>query len=261
MEHPLVGQQEGEVGLGATLDGGLLAVVDALTHARGAQHVLGHPLAPLTPGLRARQRLTQGLGGLGQPLLLAGGRLEALDELAMLLGPLLLELGDEHPKLAELRVHGGDLLAEVLRHAADPLADHLGQSAHLLRDQLVDRVDLGLQRGHDGAELLVDALLGTVEAEIDGLTTVLELGGAGLEPAVEALTRNRDHLLHHPIDLSVLAGREFLREPGDGGTLHVTASARHHHADPEAQGGGENDGDQHGDHENGFHASNATKGV
>jgi hypothetical protein len=41
------GQQEDEVGLGAAFRGALLAVVDPFDHPRQAEHVLGHPLAPL----------------------------------------------------------------------------------------------------------------------------------------------------------------------------------------------------------------------
>ena len=41
------------------VDLGLLAVVDVLGEPGEAQHVLGHPLAPLAPGLRVGQRLAR----------------------------------------------------------------------------------------------------------------------------------------------------------------------------------------------------------
>ena len=67
------GQVEREVG--AAGDPGvrpaelrLLAVVDVLGEAGEAQHVLGHPLPPLTAGLRAGERFAERPGGVGERL-------------------------------------------------------------------------------------------------------------------------------------------------------------------------------------------------
>ena len=92
---PAARQQEREVGDGAAGGGGLLAVVDALDEAGGAQHVVGHALAPLATGLRAGQGLAQVLGGVGQagcwPSVACS---RPVDERAVLLGGSLLQRAD-----------------------------------------------------------------------------------------------------------------------------------------------------------------------
>ena len=114
MQVLVVGQQEGEIRAGPTLDRSLLSVVDALAHAGRAQDILGHALPPLAAGLGAGERLAQVLGGLGENLLLPGRRFKRLDELAVLLGALLLQLPDEVAQLGELGAHRLDLMAKAL---------------------------------------------------------------------------------------------------------------------------------------------------
>ena len=103
MEVAAAGEQEGDVGDRAAGDAGLLAVGDALDHPGEAQHVVGHALAPLAAGLGAGQRLAEVRGGLGQR---AGGGLRLLEagqELAVLLGAVVVELRDHVAQALELR--------------------------------------------------------------------------------------------------------------------------------------------------------------
>ena len=97
-----VRQQEGEVGDAAARDAGLLAVVDALDEACGAQHVVGQPLAPLTAALARRQRLFQRLRGLVERRARLHRLLQPVFEAALLLGPVALELLDQLTHLLEL---------------------------------------------------------------------------------------------------------------------------------------------------------------
>jgi catechol 2,3-dioxygenase-like lactoylglutathione lyase family enzyme len=55
----VAGQQEGDVGARSVAQRALGHVVDARLEPRCGEHVLGHALAPLAPGLRAGQRLAQ----------------------------------------------------------------------------------------------------------------------------------------------------------------------------------------------------------
>ena len=154
------GEEEGDVGDGAAGDARLLAVGDALDHPGVPQDVVGHALAPLAAGLGAGQRLAQVAGGLGQG---AGGRLgllEPREELAVLLGAVAVELGDDVAQALELG-------AEAL----DPLLEGRGA-----------QVELAGAAGHRVAELLAGQLGGHVGRGRDGVLALhpqprLELGG------------------------------------------------------------------------------------
>ena len=114
MQLPPAGEHEGEVGHRAGPRGRLLAVAHALDQPGGAQHVVGHALTPLAPGLGAGQCLAQRLGGVGQ---LAAHR----DDLgqaglhpALLLGALPLEA---HHQVG----HAGQLAAQLTRAPLEAL--------------------------------------------------------------------------------------------------------------------------------------------
>ena len=67
VEHVALGQLERVVRPArAALDLNLLAVVDVLDESGEAEHVLGHSFSPLATHLRARQRLAQRAGGIGE---------------------------------------------------------------------------------------------------------------------------------------------------------------------------------------------------
>ncbi len=189
MQVLIVGQQEREVGSGAALDRSLLAVVDPLAHAGGAENILGHTLTPLATGLGAGKRLAQVLRGLGEHLLLLGGRFERRDELAVLFGALPLQLRDKVAQTGELlRAHRLDLRPRLFRHPTDPLADGLGHATDAFGDEFVDRVDL-LGEGCDHG----------LEVVVDRLTSVLKLGRARLQATIKALASDA----YDPLDDTV----------------------------------------------------------
>ena len=100
----------------AALDGDLLLVVDVLDEAGEAQHVLGHPFAPLPSGLAARQRLAQPLRGVGE---VAGLRRVELELLA--------HLAERHlagaSEVGELRFDPGERCPDVVLDLAEPSLD------------------------------------------------------------------------------------------------------------------------------------------
>ena len=73
----------------------LLAVVDAFDEAGGAQHVVGHALAPLAAGLRAGQGLPQRLRRAGQLGRRPQRVAQTLHQLAVLRGPVALQRADQ----------------------------------------------------------------------------------------------------------------------------------------------------------------------
>ena len=160
VEHAAAGQQEGDVGDGAAGDARLLAVGDALDHAGEAQHVVGHALAPLAAGLGAGEGLAQVAGGLGEGPRGRGGLLQPGQQLAVLLGALLLQRADHVAEPLELR---GEPL--------DPLLEGGGA-----------QVELAGAAGHRVAQLLAGHLGGHVGGGGDRVLALhaqagLELGG------------------------------------------------------------------------------------
>ncbi len=115
VQHAALGQQEGDVGDAAAGHAGLAAVVDALDQAGHAQDVVGHALAPLAAGLGAGQRLAQALGGGGQVAGLPGGLGELGVQVALLGGPLFLQLDHQAGRAvgAGRRLFLDDLVAQV----------------------------------------------------------------------------------------------------------------------------------------------------
>ena len=90
---------------GAAVDLGLLAVVDVLGEPGQAQHVLGHPLAPLAAGLRVGQRLAQHAGRVGQRAGDLGVGAQRLVDLPEALGAGRAELGDQRAEALQLDAH------------------------------------------------------------------------------------------------------------------------------------------------------------
>ena len=222
----IVGQQEREVGSGAALDRSLLAVVDALAHAGGAQNILGHTLTPLATGLGAGKRLAEVLRGLGEHLLLLGGCFERRDELAVLFGALPLQLRDKVAQLAELVAHRLDLVTEALRHPTDPLADGLGHATDAFGDEFVDRVDL-LGEG------LTTPRGGRRSPDVDA-----RVRPCPSATAVEAFAGDA----HDPLDDTVERAR---LDPARWRVTRTRHRCRRSDSD---------EGDQERDHEHGFHA-------
>ncbi len=105
VQHPFAGQQEGHVGDATAGQAGLAPVVDPLDQAGQAQHVVGHALTPLAPGLGAGQRLAQALGGVGQALALTRRLGQPGHQLAVLQGPVALERGHQVAHPGELGAH------------------------------------------------------------------------------------------------------------------------------------------------------------
>ena len=106
VQHVALGQVEREVGpAGAALDLGLLAVVDVLGEPGQAQHVLGHPLAPLAAGLRVGQRLAQHPRRVGERAGDLGVGAQRLVDLAEALGARRAELGDQRAEALQLGAH------------------------------------------------------------------------------------------------------------------------------------------------------------
>ena len=120
-----------------------------LVEAGQAQHVLGHPLAPLATGVRAGQRLAQALGGAGQGLGDLGVDLQRPIDLAEALA-------------------GG--LAELLDERAEPLDVGLDARLHLAQP-LVDDLLAGCQAGvvglRGGAQLLASHGDGLLDSRLD----------------------------------------------------------------------------------------------
>ena len=182
----------------------LLAIVDALAEARRGEHVLGHALAPLATGLRARQRIAQLRGGGVQLHAALGVLLELLDEGAVLAGLVTLQLGDEALHLVELR---GD--------RSDALGEGVGPHAELARALL----ELGVEgRGGD--------LDGVVDRRGDHLFAV---GGDGLGrgPPLE------EDLTDRGLDRRRLLGVDELgqRRPLARGATRATSGRTHSEAD------------------------------
>ena len=134
VQHVALGQVEREVGpAGAAVDLGLLAVVDVLGEPGEAQHVLGHPLAPLAPGLRVGQRLAQHARRVGEGAGDLGVGAQRLVDLPEALGARRAELGDQRAEALQLGAH------------LDPDLVEAGVDDVLLRRQV------GLHAGGHGA--------------------------------------------------------------------------------------------------------------
>ena len=149
VQHPALREQEGHVGDAAAGHARLAPVVDALDEPGHAQHVVGHALAPLAPGLRVGQHLAQAVGGLGQVARLLGGLGEPGGELAVLGRSLLLETGDQIGDPVET-------FGEPGREAGDLVLDHLVAQVELL----VGGGGLGAELVGGHAQHQVDGLLG-----------------------------------------------------------------------------------------------------
>ena len=93
-------------------DGLVAPVVDAVDEAGEPEHVFGHALAPLAACGGARERLAQRLRGLGEHLGVAPGLAQLGAELADVLAPLLLDVGDERRELLEVAAHADDLVVD-----------------------------------------------------------------------------------------------------------------------------------------------------
>ena len=152
VEHDAARQEEREVrDAPAAFDRDLLAVLDALDEAGEREHVLGHALAPLAAGLRARQRLAQALrraGELREPVpLLAHDALEHVE----LRAALLLELGQQLGDAPELAAHRLQLRVDDLALAVElrgrPLA--LARHERAVRVEQLRHRGLALLRGRE----------------------------------------------------------------------------------------------------------------
>ena len=123
VEDGVLGQEEREVGDARALrDGLLLAVLDAFHEPGEAQHVLGHALAPLAPGLAAGKRLAQALRG-GRQLGDTGPLLRQCPrELLDLGAPAGLELPDEGGDLVQLAAHVPELRLDEIALGRQRLA-------------------------------------------------------------------------------------------------------------------------------------------
>ena len=82
------------------------------------EHVLGHPLAPLTTGVRAGECLTQAVGGAGQRGGDLGVDVERTVHLAEALRRGLAELADEEREPLQVGLH-------ALLHLAEAVIDEL----------------------------------------------------------------------------------------------------------------------------------------
>ena len=131
MELDVARQQEREVGDGAARDRALLAVADALEHAGGAQHVVGHALAPLTARLGTGERGAQRLRRAGELVGRAQRLAQSLHELAVLRGAVTLQRTDE---IADPR--------QLVAHRRQPFADDVAVQRHLARARLGTHAEL-----------------------------------------------------------------------------------------------------------------------
>jgi hypothetical protein len=177
VQHPPAGQEEGDVGDRAPGDAGLLAVGDAFDHARQAQDVVGHALAPLAARLGAGQGLPQVAGGLGEGARGRRGVLEPGDQLTVLLGGVLLELHDDVAQALQLR----------------------GEALHALLERGGAQVELASAARHRVAQLLAGHLGGHVGGRADRVLPLhaqpgLELGGL-LRQGARLLLEGHDHAL------------------------------------------------------------------
>ena len=176
VQHVALGQLEREVGAaaGALATGAaqlrLLAVVDVLDEAGEAQHVLGHPLAPLSPGLGVGQRFLQRLRGAGQRRGDLGVAAQRGIDLAEPLGAGVAEGGDELAEAVELAAHLRPDRIEV--GADDVLAGvepGLQAAGRLVEVAAVEHVDLPQGGGHGCVALVEVPLVEVVDG--DGRTS------------------------------------------------------------------------------------------
>ena len=137
----------------------LLAVVDVLDEAAEAQHVLGHPFAPLTAGLRVGQRLLQGLRGVRQRRGDLGVAAQRGVHLTEALGAGVAEGGDEFAEAVELaahlRPHGIEVGTDDVLAGVEP---RLQAAGGLVEVAAIEHVDLAQSCGH-GVVALVEVPL------------------------------------------------------------------------------------------------------
>ena len=186
------------VGQGASaLHRRLLLVVDVLDEPGQAEHVLGHALAPLAPGLGVGQRLPQALRAGREGLGDLGLGAQRLVHLAELLGVALAQLPDEVPEPLHLRPQLG-------LHLVQPGVDHV-----LLGRERV------LAGGEVGAQLLLLAQAGLVHE--------LAVVGGDL---LQLLALQHGRLLQRGLDGGVALGHRLLLHRGDGGDHRCRDRAR-----------------------------------
>ncbi len=169
-----LGQVEREVRAARTVASGaaqlrLLAVVDVLDEAGEAQHVLGHPLAPLATGLRVGQRLLQRSRGVAQRRGDLGVRAQRGVDLSEALRAGVAEGGDEVAEAVELAAH---LAAHGLEVGADDVLAGVepGLQAHRRAVEVaaVEHVDLLQRRGDGGIALDAMALAELADGDGEG---------------------------------------------------------------------------------------------
>ena len=187
ISRPL-GNREGEVGNPATDHGHLTPVVDALDHAGGPQDVGGHALAPLPTGAGSSRAPRAGRWSSRDSSLVTLVACSSLrDDLAVLAGPLTLEIGDQRAQLDEFGVDAAGALLEGL--AAQ--LDLFGTELHAV----VEASPGDLDRGVDGGP--------------DREVTIGRHGGSSRAPlGQDRIDRRRHRGLEHLVGLDAHAAAE-----------------------------------------------------
>ena len=209
VQHVALGQVERVVRPArAAADLGLLAVVDVLGEPGEAQHVLGHPLAPLAAGLRVRQRLAEHARRVGERAGDLGVRAQRLVDLPEALGAGRAQLGDQRAEPLQLGAHLRPHLVEagvddvlLRRQVGLHVGGHgRGRAAELLAVEHGGLLERGAHRGIAlGAGARRDLGDGVVDG---GLHGVGERRAAPFEDEVRDARRQRpgEEHAHHDQD-------------------------------------------------------------